>query len=460
MIIFSVLIGLMAVPASAFDSGSTGALGAFNPVTSVEVELPADGKLNYTTVNIPTGVTVTFKMNAANTPVYMLATGNVTVAGSISISGTSANGIANGRGGPGGFDGGLGAAGGTCGGVGLGPGGGKMGGNTTSFYVGAGGGGAGFAVAASKGADGNWSGVIYGTGGAGGPAYGNPSLQPLIGGSGGGGGCGSNQYSGYYSGAGGGGGGAILIASTGTIDVSGSILANGGNGGIAGNYSGKGGGGSGGSIKLMANIIKGNGTLSATGGSGAPAGGSYDGGNGADGRIRLETNTLQRTAASTPSFTYLDSPVYVFPPNLPVLKITSIGGVTVPSAPTGKYSAPDILLPANIANPVAVAVEGNNIPAGTTVTISAISQLGASTSKTATLAGTTEVSTAAATLTLSAKYVNIISVSATFTVVASNEMPVFAGGDRIAKMRVDSVLGGGSSVTYITESGKEILAQM
>lgn len=53
-----------------FDSGSTGVDGALNPTTDTEVQLPADGKLNYTTVNIPVGVTVTFKRNAANTPVY------------------------------------------------------------------------------------------------------------------------------------------------------------------------------------------------------------------------------------------------------------------------------------------------------------------------------------------------------------------------------------------------------
>ncbi|CAI4030259.1 hypothetical protein DNFV4_00687 [Nitrospira tepida] len=73
-----------------FSSGSTGALGAFNPASNTTVVLPADGILNYTTVNIPAGVTVTFQPNSANTPVTLLAQGDVTIAGTINVSGTNA----------------------------------------------------------------------------------------------------------------------------------------------------------------------------------------------------------------------------------------------------------------------------------------------------------------------------------------------------------------------------------
>jgi hypothetical protein len=66
-------------------------------------------------------VTVTFKRNAANTPVVMLVQGDVVIAGSIDISGKNSammgpDGDANlfdgprgpGIGGPGGYDGGYG----------------------------------------------------------------------------------------------------------------------------------------------------------------------------------------------------------------------------------------------------------------------------------------------------------------------------------------------------------------
>jgi len=47
--------------AGSFVSGSTGVDGAFNPTTNTELQMPANGIFNFTTVNIPAGVTVTFK---------------------------------------------------------------------------------------------------------------------------------------------------------------------------------------------------------------------------------------------------------------------------------------------------------------------------------------------------------------------------------------------------------------
>ena len=107
--------------AAIFMSGSTGADGVFNPVTNTELQLPANGIFNFTTVNIPSGVTVTFKKNAANTPVYILTTGDVTIAGAINVSGgstSSSTGRTPANGGPGGYDGGYGGILGQSGGAG------------------------------------------------------------------------------------------------------------------------------------------------------------------------------------------------------------------------------------------------------------------------------------------------------------------------------------------------------
>ena len=65
----AILIMLFSVGVYAFDSGSTEADGAFNPVVNTQVQLPPDGIFNFTTVNIPSGVTVTFAKNDTNTPV-------------------------------------------------------------------------------------------------------------------------------------------------------------------------------------------------------------------------------------------------------------------------------------------------------------------------------------------------------------------------------------------------------
>jgi hypothetical protein len=91
----SILVGLTAwwlvggaAMAQTFNSGSTGADGALNPAANTTLALPASGVFNYTTVTIPAGVTVT--PNAGNTPVTILASGNVTIAGTIDVSGSAA----------------------------------------------------------------------------------------------------------------------------------------------------------------------------------------------------------------------------------------------------------------------------------------------------------------------------------------------------------------------------------
>src|SRR4030067_55792 len=74
-----------------FDSGSTcvdtndpDCLGAFSPTVNTVVDLPPDGILDYTTVTVPAGVTATFNRNAANNPVVIRTTGNVSIQGIIS----------------------------------------------------------------------------------------------------------------------------------------------------------------------------------------------------------------------------------------------------------------------------------------------------------------------------------------------------------------------------------------
>ncbi|WP_447730370.1 hypothetical protein [Pseudoxanthomonas suwonensis] len=137
---------LVAPAALAFDSGSTGTDGELHPASNIDIQLPESGVLNYTTVNIPSGVTVRFLKNSTNTPVYLLASGNVTIAGTVDIrggdaaaTGTYGDGVLGddgnpGEGGPGGYSGGRGGradaqqrVGLVRGGAGLGPGGGPGG---------------------------------------------------------------------------------------------------------------------------------------------------------------------------------------------------------------------------------------------------------------------------------------------------------------------------------------------
>jgi hypothetical protein len=448
--------------AQTFNSGSTGADGAFNPTTSTTLTLPPDGVFNFTTINIPAGVTVRFARNAANTPVTLLASGNVTIAGTIDVSGSpggsgvqGATNLVNngGAGGPGGFDGGDGADGlaSTTGGSGLGPGGGA--GGVVTGGAGNGGGGGGFVVSGATGLSASGS---SGTGGAGGGPYGTSALIPLIGGSGGG--AGGAPF-GHTGSGGGGGGGALLIASSGTITLTGTLLARGGSGTTSAGccVPGTGGSGSGGAIRLIATTITGSGgSINVVGG--VPTfGGSA--GSGSIGRIRIEayTNTATINYAQVPS---IDKPGVVALPNAPTLTISAIAGVAAPASPTGTYATPDITLPAGTTNPMTIALAASNIPLGTTVTVTVKPLDGAASSATSTgLAGTLAASTATASLTIPTSQPSVISASATFTLASlPGAGPLFAQGEQVERIRVAAVLGGLPTTTYITRSGREVPA--
>ncbi len=112
----------------------------------------------------------------------------------------------------------------------------------------------------------------YTNAGAGGPTY-DTTANPVTTGSGGGG---------LNNSIGGNGGGYVKLTVTGTLQLNGSITANGGNGGGT-----AGGGGSGGGIVLSPSTLIGNGIISANGGNGA----NGFGGGGGGGRIAINFNS-------------------------------------------------------------------------------------------------------------------------------------------------------------------------
>lgn len=240
-----------------FQSGSNGSYGPI-AVTAADatLDLPPDGVLHCTTIEVAAGRRLRFNRNALNTPVVLLATGDVTIAGEIIVSGARGTSLAGGPGGPGGFDGGAPGSAGLPAGDGLGPGGGKAG----VFSGGAEGPGA-----ASYSAQ-----AAYSPEAKRGAIYGSPLLLPIVGGSGGGGAAGSPGW------GGGGGGGALLIASPTRILLSGVLWAVGG----GGYNSSVPNSGSGGAVRLVAPSVGGTGRIEA---------GGYGGdGNRGDGRVRID----------------------------------------------------------------------------------------------------------------------------------------------------------------------------
>lgn len=455
--------------AFAFTSGSTGSDGAFSPTVNTQLQLPSDGIFNFTTVNIPSGVTVTFQKNTTNTPVTFLASGDVTIAGNINVDGAPAPAVGAagdgnigddglpGIGGPGGFDGGRGSIAGSNapGSSGIGPGGAGPAGDNGNINSVCGGAGGSYSTVGRF-----WSNqtnnicanrigsATLGT------TYGSESLLPLIGGSGG-----SSGFSGsaFGGGGGGGGGGAILIAASGTVTISGTVRANGGEGGntAGGSFGGSGGSGSGGAIRIIATTIAGNGAVTANGGpdAGVASSSPSNGGAGGSGRIRFESDNITRTAVTTPAFDF-KAPQEVFVAGLPALRITSVAGVAAPATPTGNA---DITLPQATANPVSVVFTTTGVPVGNTVTLSLTPASGSSVNVVSTaLSGTVDNATANVSVTLPSGP-SILSASVSYTVTASigNALRNFAKGETVERIVLAALPGGLSETTLITVTGKE-----
>lgn len=372
-----------------FSSGSTGADGAldltgspsvveFDPV-ALGIDPEGDNIFNFTTINIPSGVTVhlsTQKM--PNLPVYWLATGAVTIDGTVDLSGADGH--------PGGFDAvrvpSAPGPGGFAGGVAFGP---PSGGCTL-------GSGPGSPNCCTNSAS-HVNAVSYACGNVD-RVYGNLFLQPLVGGSGGSGASSASSS----AGGGGAGGGALLIASPTSIAVEGQIDADGGNGVAGSSGVVSSGGGSGGSVRLVAPSVSGMGSVSVGGGQ-FPTNGARIG---SVGRIRIEalnyTYTGEFTSGASVRVVRLTDSTIVTPMQAPSqVRVVSIGGVAAPLQPTGLFSPPDVTI--DSADPVDVIVEATNIPLGTTLGIDVYNEsLGVMSAQTTPLDGTLEASSATATI--------------------------------------------------------------
>jgi hypothetical protein len=156
-----------------------------------------------------------------------------------------------------------------------------------------------------------------------------------------------------------------LIAANGTIDVSASLLADGGASGAGSSSCGTtGGAGSGGAVRLVANSIIGSGFIGARGGP-VPF---ITGSSGKAGVIRLEAinNTLPPGNTDPPaSRTTVPGPIV----NAlsPTVAITSVAGQVVPTPATGSIGGVDVVLPAP--GPAEIDLSTAGVPSGTVVQI-------------------------------------------------------------------------------------------
>ena len=327
--------------ASGALNGGSGTLGSFPVSSTVNIDsIPKDGSgfMNFSTMNIPSGTTVTL---AGNSAAKMRFTGNVAISGVLrSNGGAGGNGVYTGGGGAsfGSISGGTAGVGGgiggvpnssgsstlTNGGAGAGSGGGAGGLKSglyqpyswAKYYYGGSGGGGGSGLLNRLGRPGGkmkYYGAYYrsNNGGSAGPGVTDPeamTLSNLKGGSGGGSGANgqyissSTWYQNYQAGAGGGAGGGIGIETSGTFTMGSAsrIEVMGGKGGIGySGYGGGGGGASGGNVLIRASSVTftSGSKIDTTGGAGEKSYSTinYDygnnGGDGGLGAVRVESVT-------------------------------------------------------------------------------------------------------------------------------------------------------------------------
>ncbi len=361
-----------------FSSGSTGADGALTYAPSLGtvyfppsgIAVHSNGIYNFTTITVGLNTTVRFSGWVINTPIYLLAQGDVNISGTLDLSGRNGYDDRDGASvrspsepGSGGYSGGVGrVASAQAASAGNGPGGGAV---TTSNC------------------------------GGGGSYTGNTYLQPLVGGSGGAGGCSTSTTG---CGGGGAGGGAILIASSTQIILGGSsrINANGGSVAyISVNSTGGvwAGGGSGGSVRLVSNSITFN------GGSGINVFGGSGSSNGACGSpTGSPANSGANGLARAECFNGCDSAPYAL--NLPAngvssVSVTSVNGTAVNANP---FTFPDVTVATS--SPVSVVISATNIPPGTTGNLYIYSETAPDQILPFTLAGTLASTTATVSVTV------------------------------------------------------------
>lgn len=406
LLVFCFLSSTCAVKAQTFSSGSTGVDGTLD-LTSGDrvVALPPSGVLNYTTVNIPAGRTLTFQKNSRNTPVTMLVQGNVIIEGTISVDAPGNNFCCDGRlAGPGGFPGGND-------GPGFGPGGGQ-----------------------TAGANGSWVGPL--------------NLFPIVGGSGGDGRDG-------FLGIGGGGGGAILLVSSTSITLTSDARIT-ASGGMSDTHNIRGTAGSGGAIRLVANSLSVAGALFACNKWLAALNQL-----GPCGVIRLEAplGFLTFTGTAKPAAGLFPINPSVTPSPQPILTIASIGGFPVPSHAGSRLDTYDMLLPNQLTDPIAVVINANNIPVGTQVKVGFFNGSPGATSTPATLAGTLQFSTGTATISgINRLAVTYLLATATFDPPLSAMRFNPKGRDHVAKIRIESVLGAKPKVVFLRRDGTVVEA--
>ena len=204
--------------------------------------------------------------------------------------------------------------------------------------------------------------------------------------------------------------------------------------------------------------------MSAAGGSGNSWGGA-----GGAGRIRFDTYQNNFGGSTSGVLTQGFQPIILPAAGQGIqLAISSIAGAAVPVNPSGVLVNPDIIIPAQQANPIPIVVSCTNVPLNTEIRVVVHPASGPDVQAVGlNNAGTLAASTATLALNLP-RGGGILYAKAVTGLAGGAAIPTPAGakirslaetgwtadGERFAQIEITAALGGAQRVAYITASGK------
>ena len=155
------------------------------------------------------------------------------------------------------------------------------------------------------------------------------------------------------------------------------------------------------------------------------------------------------------------------------LGISSVGGVAVPASPSGLLANPDVIIPAQQANPIPIVVRCTNVPLNTEISVVVHPANGPDVQAVGLNDGGT-LAASTATVSLNMPRGGGIIYAKAVTGIAGGGAAIdspadaktrslaetgwTADGERFVKMKITAALGGAQRITYITELGKRLPA--
>jgi hypothetical protein len=156
----------------------------------------------------------------------------------------------------------------------------------------------------------------------------------------------------------------------------------------------------------------------------------------------------------------------------PRLTISNVAGVVIPNPPTGGAATPDVIIPGQQPNPIAIVVTCQNIPLNSDIVVDVKPYNGAGVTAIAqNTAGTAASSTATISVSMPTGGGTIQARTTANIVLASAkngqrtpkkpslfETGLAMNGERFKATEITSSLGGRQQLVFVTESGKRIAA--